>query len=119
LKKYPLSWDKTNTSDTTTTSKDGSNYDKGITSELMFFDLAFQFVFEWLVSSECGILNAVEVKIVDLIAGGEYRIFEIKSDNLDWAPFDEPCIFHIKLREQDYMALHPQNVYSRQLAALV
>jgi hypothetical protein len=101
VEKISLSWDKTNTSDTTTTSKDGSNYDKGITSELMFFDLAFQFVFEWLVSSECGILNAVEVKIVDLIAGGEYRIFEIKSDNLDWAPFDEPCIFHIKLREQD------------------
>jgi hypothetical protein len=100
VEKLSLSWDKTNSGSNSTT-PDGSNYDKGITSDLMFFDLAHKFIFEWLLSSECQILNAVEVKIVDLIARGEYRLFEIKNDNIDWAPIDEPCQFHIKLREQD------------------
>jgi hypothetical protein len=100
VEKLSLSWDKTNSGSNSTT-PDGSNYDKGITSDLMFFDLAHKFIFEWLLSSECQILNAIEVKIVDLIARGEYRLFEIKNDNIDWAPIDEPCQFHIKLREQD------------------
>ncbi len=101
--KISFTWDKVNSgnSNTTQTSQDGSNYDKGVSADLMFFDSAFKFIYDWLLKSECGILNAVEVKIVDLIANGTYRIFEIKSDNLDYAPFDEPCQFHIKLREQD------------------
>ncbi len=108
--KLSFTWDKINSGDSSnsSTSQDGSNYDKGITSELMFFDSGYKFVFDWLFTSECDILNSIEVKIVDLIARGHpvsntgnYRIFEIKSDNLDYAPVDEPCQFHIKLREQD------------------
>lgn len=104
VEKLSLTWDKVNSgnSSTSQTSKDGSNYDKGITSDLTFFGGAYQFIYDWLLSSECQILNAVEVKIVDLIAGGTYRIFEIKNDNIDWAPIDEPCQLNIKLREQDY-----------------
>jgi hypothetical protein len=100
VEKLSLSWDKVNSGSSSST-PDGSNYDKGITSDLMFFDLAHAFIFNWLLSSECQILNAIEVKIIDLIARGEYRLFEIKNDNIDWAPIDEPCQFHIKLREQD------------------
>lgn len=99
IEKLTLDWDKANSG---STSKDGSNYDKGITSDLMFFGGAFRFVFNWLLLNECQILNAVEVQIKDLIAGNTYRIFEIKSDNIEYAPIDEPCQFHIKLREQDY-----------------
>lgn len=103
IEKLSLTWDKVNSGNNTNTStnQDGSNYDKGITSDLMFFDKAYAFVFDWLLSSECQILNAIEVKIIDLITVGEYRIFEVKNDNIDWAPIDEPCQFHIKLREQD------------------
>lgn len=103
VEKLSFSWDKINSGNSTnsTTNPDGSNYDKGLTSDLTFFDKAHAFIQDWLLSSECQILNAVEVKIVDLIAGGTYRIFEIKSDNIEWAPVDEPCQFHIKLREQD------------------
>lgn len=101
--KLSLSWDKVNSGNSTNsqTNQDGSNYDKGISSELTFFDDAYQFVYDWLVKSECQILNSIEVKIQDLIAGGTYRIFEIKNDNIDYAPVDEPCILRVKLREQD------------------
>jgi hypothetical protein len=67
----------------------------------MFFDSAYHFIYDWLIKTECQILNAVEVKIIDLVAGGTYRLFEIKNDNIEFAPIDEPCQFHIKLREQD------------------
>lgn len=101
--KLSLSWDKVNsgTSTNSETNQDGSNYDKGISTNLMFFDDAYKFIYDWLLTNECQILNAVEVKIVDLIAGGTYRIFEIKNDNIEYAPIDEPCQFNIKLREQD------------------
>lgn len=101
--KLSLSWDKVNSgnSSNSDTNKDGSNYDKGISSNLMFFGAAYDLIFGWLLTNECQILNAIEVKIVDLIARGTYRIFEIKNDNIEYAPFDEPCQFSIKLREQD------------------
>jgi len=103
VEKLALTWDKVNAGNSTNsqTNKDGSNYDKGISSDLMFFDSAYQFIYDWLLSNECQILNAIEVKIIDLIAGGTYRLFEIKNDNIEFAPVDEPCQFHIKLREQD------------------
>lgn len=99
--KTGLTWDKANSGDTSATNQDGSNYDKGITSDWVFFDSAYQFIYDWLMTTECQILNAVEVKIVDLVAGGTYRIFEIKNDNIEFAPVDEPCQLKIKLREQD------------------
>lgn len=94
-----LTWDKKNAGGET--GQDGSNIDKGITSDLVFFDSAYQFIKNWLLTEECQILNCVEVKIVDLIAHGTYRIFEIKNDNIEDAPIDEPCRYKIKLREQD------------------
>lgn len=101
--KLSFTWDKVNSGNSTNseTSMDGSNYDKGVTSDLMFFGKAYQFIYDWLLTTECQILNAVEVKIIDLIAGGTYRIFEIKNDNIEYAPIDQPCQFYIKLREQD------------------
>ncbi len=49
--KLSLSWDKTNsgTSENSQTSKDGSNYDKGISSDLFFFDAAYKFIYDWLI----------------------------------------------------------------------
>lgn len=108
--KLTFTWDKINSGDSSNsiTNQDGSNYDKGLSAELMFFDKSHAFINDWLLSTECSILNSVEVRIIDLIARnqqpnpeGNYRIFEIKSDNIDYAPIDEPCQFHIKLREQD------------------
>lgn len=98
-----VTWDKINSgsSSASVETPDGSNYDKGITAELLFFDSAYQFIKSWLLSDECQILNAVEVKIVDLIAEGAYRVFEIKDDNIQEAPVDEPCQYRIQLREQD------------------
>lgn len=109
-----LTWDKVNAgnSDNSSTNPEGSNYDKGISSDLMFFDDAFKFIEGHLLISECQILNTIEVKIIDLIAGGTYRIFEIKTDNIDEA-VDEPCQIHVKLREQDnaWHAIHKTFIY--------
>lgn len=101
--KLNLTWDSVNHADSAaaSTNQDGSNYDKGISSDLVFFDLAYDFIKSWLATTECQILNAVEVKIVDLIAGGTYRTFEIKTDNLESAPVDEPCRYTVKIRERD------------------
>lgn len=109
--KLQFTWDKWNNGDSQAANKDGSNYDKGVTSDLIFRDCAFHFLYDWLLTTPCQIINFVEVKIIDLIArgnegatadpAGNYRIFEIKPDNLEYAPLDEPCVFKVKLREQD------------------
>ncbi len=104
--KLSLTWDSVNSGDSSnsTTNPDGSNYDKGISTTLSFIDGAYQFIYDWLLASECQILNAIEVKIVDLIAGGTYRVFEIKNDNVSLKydkPGDNNCTAEIRLREQD------------------
>jgi hypothetical protein len=105
-----FTWDKTNQGDSKNaqSNANGSNYDKGVSANLRLFDKAYFFVHDWEVLFDYQIVNCVEVKIIDLIAraknpdpAGNYRIFEIKNDNLDYAPFDEPCQYFCKLREQD------------------
>lgn len=104
LDKLDLSWDKVNSNtsgQSTDTNAGGSNYDKGISLALTFNDDAYQFIYNWLLGSPCGILNAVEVMITDEVCQRRYRTFEIKADNLTYAPYDAPCEFEVKLREAD------------------
>jgi hypothetical protein len=104
LDKLNLSWDRTNSgtsSDKTDTNPGGSNYDKGISLELIFNDRAYQFIDAWLLSNPCGTLNSVDVLISDRLCSKNYRLFEIKADNLDYAPYGAPCEVNVKLREAD------------------
>lgn len=104
MDKLSLDWDKVNTNtsgETTETNPGGSNYDKGISLGLIFNDAAYQFIYDWLLSTPCGILNAVEVMITDEICKKRYRTFEIKADNLSYLPYGAPCEFEVKLREAD------------------
>lgn len=104
LDKLGLSWDKINsgaTSVSSETNQGGSNYDKGITLDLQFNNAAFQFIYNWLLGDPCGILNAVDAKIVDTLCKRELRLFEIKADNLDYEEIDAPCEVTVKLREAD------------------
>lgn len=105
LDKMQFSWDYVNSSaagETTETNPGGSNYDKGLSAELQFNDEAFQFIYDHLLESPCGVLNSVEARITDHLAGGNrYRIFEIKADNITYEPDDAPCEFIIRLREAD------------------
>lgn len=103
LDKIALSWDAVNSGDSenSDTNPVGSNYDKGITADLTFNDRAFSFIDRVLLSQPCFLLNAIEVKIVDTLCGNQYRIFEIKADNLTEQPFDRPCEVEVKLRESD------------------
>jgi hypothetical protein len=104
LDKLNLSWDRVNngkSADTTETNPGGSNYDKGISLELTFNDRAFQFLDTWLLSNPCGTLNSVDVLITDRLCQKNYRLFEIKADNLDYSPYAEPCEVQVKLREAD------------------
>lgn len=104
LDKLNLSWDNVNSGtsgETTETNPGGSNYDKGISLALTFNDAAYQFIYDWLLASPCGILNAVEVMITDELCKKRFRTFEIKADALTYAPFGAPCEFEVKLREAD------------------
>lgn len=104
LEKLDLSWDSVNSGtsgQTTETNPAGSNYDKGITVGITIRDAAFQFVWDWLKGSPCGVLNAVEVMITDEVCQKRYRTFEIKADNLTYSPYGRPCEFEVKLREAD------------------
>lgn len=103
LGKLTLAWDQVNSNDSSQseTNPGGSNYDKGISVDLIFNDIAYQFIYDWLQESPCGILNSVDVMITDALCQRQYRLFEIKADNLSYAPFDAPCEFEVKLREAD------------------
>jgi hypothetical protein len=105
LEKFKLSWSAI-TGDAVESGVDersssGSNYQKGLSADLRFTDAAFQFIYDWLMTNPCQILNSVEVLIRDNICAKEYRIFEIKCENIDYAPTDEPCIVFMPLREGD------------------
>lgn len=79
----------------------GSNYQKGLSAELGIFGPAFQFVFDWLMTNPCQILNSVEVLITDNDCKKDYRVFEVKTDNLKYSPNDQPCFLSVPLREAD------------------
>lgn len=98
LEKFRSTWDAINQS--SSSNAEGSNTDKGITAELTFDSDAFQFIWDWLLTTKCQILNAIDVRIDDVICGKSYRLFEIKGDNLKYQPeFD--CRIEVQLREQD------------------
>jgi hypothetical protein len=104
LDKLDLTWDKVNSGasgQTTETNPGGSNYDKGISVALVFNDAAYEFINDWLLGTPCGTLNAIEVMITDELCKKRLRTFEIKADNLTYAPFEAPCEFEVKLREAD------------------
>lgn len=105
LEKLKLSWSAT-TSDTTesdgTQSNElGSNYQKGLSVDLTFFGASFNYIFDWLMTNPCQILNSIEVRISDEECNKIYRLFEIKLDNVKYAPDDLPCIVSMPLREAD------------------
>lgn len=105
LDKLDVQWDYLNSSDastaTSTTNEAGSNYDKGVTDELTFNDAAFQYIYDYLLDDVCGILNAIDVRIVDQVCNRTLRLFELKTDNLTYRPLDAPCEVVVALREQD------------------
>lgn len=102
LEKFQSSWDSVNQGDSSSsaTNAAGSNYDKGISLSLTFFGDAFKFIWDYLLTTQCQILNAIDVRIDDVICKKSYRLFEIKCDNLKYQPeFD--CRIEVQLREQD------------------
>jgi hypothetical protein len=101
LDKLKLNWHATGGESEGAGNDLGSNYQKGISAELKFTGPAFEFIYEWLMTSPCQVLNAVDVLITDVDCGRAFRVFEIKADNIKYAPFDEQCIVTMVLRERD------------------
>lgn len=102
--KLDITWDASNSdaSDgSTEINEEGSNYNKGVSAELTFNDEAFQYIYDWLLGSPCGILNAIDVRITDQLCGRNYRLFELKADAMTYRPLDEPCEITAALRESD------------------
>ncbi len=79
----------------------GSNYQKGVSAELIFTGPAFQFIYDHLMNSPCQILNSIQVQITDVDCQRSFRLFEIKVDNITYRRYDEPCIVNVALRELD------------------
>lgn len=105
LDKFKLNWsaisgDATE-SDVASRNELGSNYQKGLSVELRFTGVAYQYIFDWLMTNACQSLNSIEVLIIDMDCQKTYRVFEIKLDNVKFAPNDEPCIVSMPLREGD------------------
>ncbi len=88
-------------SNNTDSSNTGSNYDKGVTGDFIFSGDAFKYIYDWLMTSPCQGLNSIEVKITDMECNKSLRLFEIKLDNTDYQPNEEPCIVALSLREKD------------------
>jgi hypothetical protein len=101
LDKLALTWDKINQGTSSDTNQGGSNYDKGVSLELTFTETAYTFIYAHLLGSPCGTLNSIDVRITDRLCDRQYRLFEIKADNLNYSPFGRPCEFSIPLRESD------------------
>lgn len=105
LDKLKISWSAVTEDftegDQAETNEQGSNYSKGLTLELKFFQTAFQFIYDWMMTDVCQLLNCVEVKISDEICQKDYRVFELKLDNVKYKPKEEPCIVTMVMREAD------------------
>jgi hypothetical protein len=106
LDEFSLSWsaitsDYSDSDTNNGTNQAGSNYDKGVSLELRFFDQAYQFIYDWLLTDPCQILNSVEARVTDMDCQKSFRIMELKIDNITLAPYDEPCILAMPLREAD------------------
>lgn len=106
LEDISLSWDAVtidNASDNSSAEKNeiGSNYSKGITLDVRFTGTAYDYIFDWLLTDACQMLNCIECRIDDIDCGNSFRLFEIKLDNIRIAPFDDPCILGVNLREAD------------------
>lgn len=86
---------------TDATNSIGSNFDKGVSGDFTFHGAAFQYIFDWMMVTPCQSLNSVEVQITDLVCNRKFRIFELKLDNTEYAPFDSACIVSLSLREKD------------------
>jgi hypothetical protein len=102
LEKLNLSWDASNTAQkgSTTANKTGSNFDKGISLDVVFYGLAYEYINEWLLSNKCQILNSIDVLIQDNVCKKSHRLFEIKIDGLAYKVYDK-CRITVTLREQD------------------
>ncbi len=107
LDKLQLNWEATSSdtsssfSNTSETNDEGSNFSKGVSLDLRFYGAAFDYIYEWMMTDPCQILNSIEVQITDVDCNKNFRLFELKVDNLRYAPFDEPCIVSTVLRERD------------------
>lgn len=79
----------------------GSNYRSAVSSELGFYGVAFDYIYDWLMTTPCQILNAVNVRITDMDSGRNFRIFSIKTDTITYSPFDAQCFVKVPLKEVD------------------
>jgi hypothetical protein len=101
LDEFEVSWQAATTTGATDGGNEfGSNYAKGVSSDLVFQGAAFQFIYDWLMTEPCQLLNCIEAKITDMDCGKAYRLFELKLENTDYSP-DDPCIVQMALREKD------------------
>jgi hypothetical protein len=74
--------------------------DKASTTQITLINDAYNRVYEWILSSDCSFLNYFDVKISDVEYNYEYKLFELKPDNIDLCD-EDGCQMTLPLREVD------------------
>jgi hypothetical protein len=74
--------------------------EKGATTQLTIGFDAYALIMDWLMATPCSFLNSFDVRITDTDLNYEYKLYEIKPDNIEMCD-DEGCKIVVPLREID------------------
>ena len=74
--------------------------EKGSTTQLTIGFDGYALITDWLLSTPCSFLNSFDVRITDEELNYEYKLYEIKPDNIEMCS-DDGCQIKVPLREID------------------
>ena len=74
--------------------------EKGATSQIVIGFDAYNIVISWLMATPCSFLNYFDARITDTDLNYEYKLYEIKPDNIEMCD-DDGCRLTVPLRESD------------------
>ena len=76
--------------------------DKGATSQIVVGFEAYSIIIDWLMATPCSFLNYFDARITDTDFNYEYKLYEIKPDNIEMCD-DDGCRLTVPLREKDQL----------------
>jgi len=74
--------------------------DKASTTQITLINDAYNRVYDWILSTDCSFLNYFDVRITDVEYGYEFKLFELKPENIDLCD-EDGCQMTLPLREVD------------------
>lgn len=77
---------------------DSTGIDKAVSSKMVVFGEAYEYVKDWLIDHPYGSINSIKVEIFDMLCPKHMGMWEIKADNLQWC-IDGECKLELNLNE--------------------